>query len=134
MKDAPFNITTVLLAVLGVGLVAGGIWGAILSAMGMTGFWGIFLAGWLPVPLASLIRQGAASGAASMAGARGSSPMAFSLPVRLAVAAVIAAVIAYLFSLSDFYSFGFLMGAVASLLVQTCLIVVFYAAVSMRSE
>ncbi len=132
MKDAPFNITTVLLAVLGVGLVAGGIWGAILSAMGLTGFWGIFLAGWLPVPLASLIRQGVASSAASMEGAGGSSPMAFSLPVRLGVGAVIAAGIAYLFSLSEFYSFGFLMGAVASLLVQTLLILIFYIAVSMR--
>lgn len=133
MKDAPFNITTVLLAVLGVGLVAGGIWGAILSALGMTGFWGIFLAGWLPVPLASLIRQGVASSAASMEGAGGKSPMAFSLPVRLGIAAVIAAGIAYLFSLSDFYSFGFLMGAVASLLVQVCLILIFYIAVSSRS-
>lgn len=133
MKDAPFNITTVLLAVLGVGLLAGGIWGAILSALGMTGFWGIFLAGWLPVPLASLIRQGVASSAASMEGAGGKSPMAFSLPVRLGIAAVIAAGIAYLFSLSDFYSFGFLMGAVASLLVQTCLILIFYIAVSSRS-
>ena len=132
MKDAPFNITTVLLAVLGVGLVAGGIWGAILSAMGMTGFWGIFLAGWLPVPLASLIRQGTASSAASMSGAGGSSPMAFSLPVRLAIAAVVAAGIAYVFSLSDFYSFGFLIGAIASLLVQTCLILIFYIAVASR--
>ena len=133
MKDAPFNITTVLLAVLGVGLVAGGIWGAILSAIGMTGFWGIFLASWLPVPLSSLIRQGTASGAASMSGAGGSSPMAFSLPVRLAIAAAIAAGIAYVFSLSDFYTFGFLMGAVASLIVQICLIVIFYAAVASRS-
>ncbi|WP_136439452.1 hypothetical protein [Pacificoceanicola onchidii] len=133
MKDAPFNITTVLLAVLGVGLVAGGLWGAILSAMGLTDFWGIFLAGWLPVPLASLIRQGVAGSAASFEGADGKSPMAFSLPVRLAIAAVIAAGIAYAFSLSEFYSLGFLMGAVASLIVQTCLIVIFYVAVSSRS-
>lgn len=58
--------------------------------------------------------------------------MAFSLPVRLGFAAVIAAVIAYVFSLSDFYTFGFLMGAVASLLVQTCLILIFYIAVASR--
>jgi len=133
MKDAPFNITTVLLAVLGVGLVAGGVLGAILSALGMTGFWGIFLAGFLTIPLGSLIRQSVASGAASLDGATGRSPMAFSLPVRLVVGAVIAAAIAYLFSLSDFYSFGFLMGAVAGLLVQTLLIVVFYAAVASKS-
>ncbi|MEL6465287.1 MAG: hypothetical protein AAFQ58_09990 [Pseudomonadota bacterium] len=132
MKDAPFNITTVLLAVLGAGLVAGGIWGAILNAMGMTGFWGICLAGFLTVPLGSLIRQGTASSAASLSGASGSSPMAFSLPVRLAIGAVVAAGIAYLFSLSEFYRFGFLMGAVAGLLVQTCLILIFYIAVASR--
>ena len=132
MKDAPFNITTVLLAVLGVGLIAGGIWGAILSAMGMSGFWGIFLAGFLPIPLSSLIRQGVASSAASMEGTTGSSPMAFSLSVRLGIGALVAAGIAYLFSLSEFYSFGFLMGAVASLLVQTVLILIFYISVSTR--
>lgn len=132
MKNAPFNITTVLLAVLGFGLVAGGFLGAILSALGVTGFLGIFLAGWLPVPLASLVRQGAASGAAQADGLGGASPMAFSLPVRLGIAALIAAVIGYLFSLSEFYSFGAMMGAVASLLVQTVLTVVFYVAVASR--
>ena len=132
MKDAPFNITTVLLAVLGAGLVAGGIWGALLNAFGVSGFWGIFLAGFLTVPLGSLIRQGAASSAASLEGASGRSPMAFSLPVRLCVGAIIAAVIAYLFSLSTFYSFGALMGAVAGLLTQAILILVFYIAVSLK--
>lgn len=133
MKDAPFNITTVLLAVLGVGLVAGGVLGAVLSAMGMSGFWGVFLVGWLPVPLASVVRQGVAGSAASMEGASGSSPMAFSLPVRLVIAGVIAAAIAYVFSLSEFYTFGILLGAVASLLVQLCLIVIFYIAVAARN-
>lgn len=132
MKDAPFNITTVLLAVLGVGLIAGGILGAILSAMGITGFLGIFLAGFLPIPLGSFIRQGVARSAASLEGAAGKSPMAFSLPVRLGVGAIIAAIIAYLFSLSAFYSFGAMMGAIAGLLVQTLLIVVFYVAVAAR--
>ncbi len=133
MKDAPFNITTVLLAVLGVGLIAGGIFAVILSAMGLDGFWGIFLAAFLTVPLGSLVRQGVASSAASLAGADGRSPMAFALPIRLIVGAIIAAVIAYLFSLSTFYSFGFLMGAVAGLLTQTALILVFYFAVASRT-
>ncbi len=132
MKDAPFNITTVLLAVIAVGLIAGGILGAILSGMGMSGFWGIFLAGFLTVPLGSVIRQGVASNAAELEGALGRSPMAFSLPVRLVVGAMIAALIAYLFSLSTFYSFGFLMGAIAGLSTQTVLILVFYIAVATR--
>lgn len=133
MKDAPFNITTVLMAVLGVGLIVGGILGAVLNAMGMTGFWGIFFAGFLTVPIGSVVRQGVAAGAANQAGATGRSPMAFSLPVRLAVGAGVAAVIAYLFSLSSFYSFGFMMGAVAGLMTQTLLILVFYIAVASRS-
>ena len=57
MKNAPFNITTVLFAVLAVSIIAGGICAVILKAMGITGFWGIFLAAFLPVPLASLVRQ-----------------------------------------------------------------------------
>ena len=133
MKDAPFNITTVLLAVLGVGLLAGGIFALILNAMGIAGFLGIFLAAFLTVPLGSVIRQGVASSAASLEGATGKSPMAFSLPARLVVGAIIAGIIAYMFNLSTFYSFGFLMGAVAGLLTQTILIVVFYVAVSSRS-
>jgi len=68
MKEAPFNITTVLFAVLGVSIIAGGLWAVILSALGVSGFWGIFLAAFLPVPLASLIRQGTASAAAAFEG------------------------------------------------------------------
>lgn len=134
MREAPFNITIVLLAVLGISLVAGGIWAAIFSAMGLAGFWGIFLSAFLPIPLASLVRQGIASAAASVEGVSGKPPFAFSLTVRLAIGAVVAAGIAYLFSLSTFYSFGFLMGAVAALLTAVILIVIFYITVSMRGE
>ena len=133
MKDAPFNITTVLLAVLGVSIIVGGIWAAIFSAMGITGFWGIFLSAFLPIPLASLVRQGTASAAASLEGAKGKSPFAFSLPVRLLIGSVVAGGIAYLFSLSEFYSFGFLMGAVAALLTSLILILVFYITVTVRN-
>lgn len=134
MKDAPFNLTTVLLAVLGISIIAGGIWAVILKAMGLTDFWGIFLAAFLPVPLASLVRQGTASAAASLAGYRGKSPFAFSLPVRLLIAAIISAGVAYIFSLSTFYTFGFLIGAAAALLVSVMLILIFYITVSMRKD
>jgi hypothetical protein len=117
-----------------VSIIAGGIWAVILKTMGITGFWGIFLAAFLPVPLASLVRQGTASAAASQAGVQGKTPFAFTLPVRLLIAAVISAAIAYLFSLNTFYSFGFLMGAVAALLTSVMLILIFYITVSMRKD
>lgn len=132
MKDAPFNITTVLMAVLGAGLLAGGIFAAILNALGIAGFVGIFLAGFLTVPLSSLVRQNVAAAAANVEGVPGQSPMAFPLPLRLAIGAAIAALIAYLFNQSTFYSFGFLMGAAAGLLTQLVLAVIFYIAVATR--
>ena len=132
MKDAPFNITTVLFAVWGISTVAGGIWAALLGAIGFDGFWGIFLSAFLPIPLASLVRQGTARAAADHAGVKGKSPFAFSLPIRMAIGAVVAAGIAYLFSLSEFYSFGIMLGAVAALLTSLVLILVFYLTVSLR--
>ena len=131
MKDAPFNITTVLFAVLGISIVAGGIWAAILGAIGLDGFWGIFLCAFLPIPLASLVRQGTARAAADHAGVKGKSPFAFSLPIRLAIGAVVAAGIAFLLSLSEFYSFGIILGAVAALLTSLALILIFFIKVSM---
>ena len=134
MKNAPFNITTVLFAVLAVSIIAGGICAVILKAMGITGFWGIFLAAFLPVPLASLVRQRTANAAARLEGVEGKSPFAFSLPVRRLIAAAIAAGIAYLFSMSTVYGFGFLMGAVAALLTSVMLIPIFFFTVSMRKD
>ena len=134
MKNAPFNIATVLFSVLGVSIIAGGIFAFILKAMGITGFLGIFLAAFLPVPLASLVRQGTARASASVEGVNAKPPFAFLLPVRLLIAAIIAAGIAYLFSLSTFYRFGFLMGSVAALLTSVVLILIFYIAVATRKD
>lgn len=133
MKDAPFNISLVLMAVLLIVTIAGGIFAVILGALGVTGFFGIFLSAFLTVPLGSIIRQSIAQGAAHNAGVSGNSPMAFSFPVRLLIGAVIAAVISYLFSLSTFYSFGFLMGAVAALLTSVILTLVFFVKVNMSN-
>ena len=130
MKEAPFNLTTVLLATLFAVTVAGGILGAVFAGLGLTGFWGIFLSAFLTVPLASLVRQAAARTAADHAGVKGQSPMAFALPVRLMIGAVVAAGVAYLFSLSEFYSLGFLMGAVAALITGVILTVVFFLKVA----
>ena len=134
MKNAPFNITTVLLAVLGVSIIAGGICAVILKAMGITGFLGIFLAAFLPVPLGSLVRQGTAKAAASVEGINAKPPFAFSLPVRLLIAAIIAAGIAYIFNLSTFYTFRFLMGSVAALLTSIILILIFFITVATRKD
>ena len=130
MKDAPFNLTTVLLGTLLAVTVAGGILGLLFSAAGLTGFWGIFLSAFLTVPLGSVVRQAVARGAAEHAGVKGRSPMAFSLPVRLLIGAVAAAGIAYLFSLSEFYSLGFVMGAAAALATGLILTVIFFVKVA----
>lgn len=127
MKDAPFQITTTLMLVLGVSLVSGGILGTVLSYVGLMGFWGIFLSAFIPVPIGSLVRQSAARAAADQAGVRGgSSPMAFGLPIRLAIGAVVATGVAWLLSASAFYTLGFLLGAVAALLTSALLILIFY--------
>lgn len=132
MKEAPFNISVVLFAVLAITAIAGGIWALILSAFGVVGFWGITLSAFLPIPLASLVRQGVASSAAKHAGVSGGSPMAFSLPVRLIIGASVSAGIGYVFNLSTFYSFGFLMGAAAALVTSVILSVIFFFAVTLR--
>ncbi len=133
MKDAPFQITTTLMIVLFITVVAGGILGTVLPSFGLVGFWGVFLAAFLPVPLGSAVRRMAARSAAEQAGVTGESPVAFSLPLRLAIGAAAAIGVAFLFTFSDFYSLGFVLGAVASLLVQLVLILVFYFAVAARS-
>ena len=50
---------------------------------------------------------------------------------RLALSAVAAAGVAYVFSLSDVYSFGFLMGAVAALPTWVILIAIFLMKVAL---
>ncbi|ABD56658.1 hypothetical protein [Jannaschia sp. CCS1] len=132
MKDAPFQITTTLMLALGVSLIAGGILGALLSSMGMIGFWGIFLTAFLPVPIGSVVRQAASKSAAEQAGVKaGDPPMAFSLPIRLAIGAVVAAGVAAMFNSTDFYTLGLLLGAVAALMTSAVLILVFFLKVSM---
>lgn len=126
MRNAPFSITLVLLATLFVSMIAGGVWALILGFFGIAGFWGTFWAAFLTVPLGSLVRQAVAGMMAHEAGVRSKSPMAFSLPIRLAIGAVASAGIAYVFNLSDFFSFGFFMGAIAALMTSACLILIFY--------
>ncbi|MEO9825142.1 MAG: hypothetical protein ABJF50_12070 [Paracoccaceae bacterium] len=126
MKNAPFNITLVLLAAYFAAMICGGVFALILKAMGFTGFWGIFLAAFLTVPIGSVVRQSVARSAAEQAGAKGETPFAFSLVARLAIGAIVAAGIAYMFSLSTFYSFGFLVGAVAALMTALVISLIFY--------
>ncbi|UZD90312.1 hypothetical protein [Cognatishimia activa] len=116
MKEAPFNISMVLLGTYLAVTLLGGVVGAIVAAIGMSTLWGGFLAGVLPVPFGGVVRQGIASMFAQEAGVTGDAPLAFSLGVRVLIGAVFAFGIAYLFSSTEFYSIGFGLGAVCALL------------------
>ena len=90
------------------------------------------MAAFLTVPLGGTIRSTVGRFFADESGHKGAQPFAFNLPIRLGIGAVVAALIAWLFSMSDFYSFGALVGGVAALLTGLIISLIFFLNVSMR--
>jgi len=136
MKDLPFNVSILVLALyLGV-MVAGAATGAILKSLGIDGFWGIFLAVLFALPIGNAIRYGLGQVFADLSGYAGPHPTAFNFPIRMAIGAVIAIPVAAMFNAginaSDFYEFGALVGAAASFATTAIIASIFYLRYSLK--
>lgn len=136
MKNLPFNVSILVLALyLGV-MIAGAIAGAILKSAGFNGFWGIFLAILVALPVGNAIRYGLGKTFADLSGHAGPHPSAFNFPIRMAIGAVVALPVAALLSAaisnSTFYEFGALIGAVAALVTTMIIACIFYLRYSLE--
>lgn len=137
MKNLPFNVSILVLALyLGV-MIAGAIAGALLSNAGFTGFWGILLAVLVALPVGNAIRYGLGQAFADQSGHTGPHPIAFNFRVRMAIGAVVAVPVAALFnagvSASEFYEFGALVGAVAALVTTMIIACIFSLRYALRA-
>ena len=136
MRDLPFNISMLVLALyLGV-MVAGAIAAAILKSAGFDGFWGIFLSILVALPVGNAIRYGLGKATAEQSGYNGPHPTAFNFPIRMAIGAMVAIPVAALLSgavaNSDFYAFGSLVGAVAAFVTTATIACIFYIRYSIK--
>ena len=136
MKDLPFNVSILVLALyLGV-MIAGGIAATILKSFGFEGFWGIFLAILVALPVGNGIRYGLGQAFADQSGHTGPQPSAFNFPIRMAIGAVVAIPVAVLFgagvNASEFYQFGALVGATAAFATTMIIACIFYLRYSLK--
>ena len=130
MKQAPINISMILVITYILVAIAGGIWAVILLAFGVNGFWGLFWAAFLTIPFADMIRALLVGTATKLEGISERPPAAFPFVVKLVLAAAVSGGIAYLFNQSTFYTFGFLLGSVAALVAALVLSMIYFVKVS----
>lgn len=133
MKGAPLTITPVLLAVLVVAAVVGAIVAAVASNFGVSGWPGFFLAAFVPVPLASVIRILSEGALRSTQNVPGSVPTPWPFPIRMLAGAVVAGALAFgAANLQGTLPFGALSGALVALLTAVVLTVIFSIVMAMR--
>ena len=132
MKNAPFSITPIILVLLVTTAIMGALVTIAAQAIGITGFLGFFLAGFLPVPINGIVRQILGSSLAKSMNIKGKSPVAGPLVFRLGIAALIAAILAYLLSISSLYNFGIFTGILIALATSAILAMIFVAIVALR--
>ena len=126
MKDAPFTITPILIAVLLVSAIAGALVAMLVGGFGITGWLGFFCAAFIPVPLGGIIRSTIAAALGSTQGIEGPVPTAGPLAFRLGVGAAVAAVIAFAFnSAGESFPFGGFSGAIAALATSMIVTIIF---------
>lgn len=136
MRDLPFNVSILVFALyLGV-IVAGAAFTSILKSMGIEGFWGIFLAIILALPVGNAIRYGVGKLIADASGDKGPHPTAFNFPVRMLIGAIVAVPVALMINIaingSEFYEYGAMVGAVAAFVTTMIIAGIFYARFSLK--
>ena len=136
MKALPFNVSILVFALhLGV-IITGAISAAILKEFGFNGFWGIFLAVLIALPVGNAIRYGLGKVLADLDGHKGPHPTVFNFPIRMAIGAIVAIPIAVLLntaiSTSDYFEFGALVGALAAFATTTIIAGIFFLRHSLK--
>lgn len=136
MRDLPFNVSMLVFALYLGAIIAGGFAGAVLSSLGLTGFWGILLAVLFALPLANAIRYRLGKFFANQSGYTGPHPTAFNYPIRMAIGAVVAVPVAALFNgmvnSNELFEFGALIGALAAFVTTMIIACIFHLHYSLK--
>ena len=136
MKNLPFNISILVLALyLGV-MVAGAIATTILENAGFAGFWKYFLAILIALPVGNAIRYGLGQVFADQSGYMGPQPKAFNFPIRMAIGSLVAIPVAALISTTvsrgELHGFETLWGAIAAFATTAIIACIFYIRYSLK--
>lgn len=132
MRDLPFSATIMFIAIYIGASLAGALFAVILGAIGLEGFWGIFLAAFLAVPIGNTIRYSFGQFLADRSDYHGKQPSAFNFPIRMAIGGVVAAIVAMVFDMVDVIPFNAIVGSLAALLTMVIISLVFYLRFSLK--